>query len=282
VEFVCSEVWGGNRLVEASVNLPGMTGWVYSKPCEGSHRGGDVHYLSTCGAGLMTRVLLADVVGHGEQVSQMSGWVHMLLRKHMSDPSPQRILDALNRQATSAGFKAMTTAALASYYAPSGRLLFGYAGHPPAMIYRAANDTWSKLELDPQRPQSGDRSPGEILFNIPLGVEADAAFDVGDVTLEPGDRLVFFSDGVLETPARADGFFADHGLARVLHEHRQQPASSLGPSLISALHHFASREVLTHDDVTLIVLDVGKRVGGSKMLHLVRNQIRRLFSRRAS
>ena len=110
VEFTCSEVWGGNRSVEARVKLPGLTGWIYSKPCQGP-RGGDVHYLSTCAAGLISRVTLADVVGHGEQVARMSGWIHGLIRKYMNDPSPQRILDALNRTATAAGFEAMTTAA---------------------------------------------------------------------------------------------------------------------------------------------------------------------------
>ena len=127
LELVCSEVWGGNRSVERPVRLPGLSGWIYSQPCEG-HRGGDVHYLSSCAAGLMSRVCLADVVGHGRQVAQMSGWIHRLLKKYMSNPDPQRILSALNRQAVEAGFEALTTAALASYYSPTGLLRFGYAG----------------------------------------------------------------------------------------------------------------------------------------------------------
>ena len=39
-EFVCAEVWGGNRPVNAPIDLPGVRGWVYSHPCEGGRGDG--------------------------------------------------------------------------------------------------------------------------------------------------------------------------------------------------------------------------------------------------
>ncbi len=275
VEFTCSEVWGGNRFVQAPVRLPGMSGWIYSRPCDGA-RGGDVHYLSTCSAGLVTRVVLADVVGHGEEVAQMSEWIHGLVRKFVNDPSPQRILNALNLRASGAGFAALTTAAFISYEAMRGQLLFGYAGHPRAMLYRRGANAWAPLELPGLEDQGGEGNPNEVLANLPLGVQENMAFDVGSVTLEVGDQLVVLSDGVPETPGPDQSLFSDLGVARILDDQRGSRAEDLGASLIDALHEFAQAEALSHDDVTLIVLDIDKRPRGSKILHMIVNQMRRL------
>ena len=275
-ELLCSEVWGGNRFVETEVKLPGMTGWVYSQPC-GGHRGGDVHYLSSCVAGLMTRACLADVVGHGEQVAQMSGWIHRLLHKYMSNPDPELVLEALNRQAADAGFKAMTTAVLISYYAPSGLLRFGYAGHPRALLCRRGSDRWEALASTTDDEDQDDEMPAGRPANMPLGVEVDTAFDLGMATLDLGDRVVVFSDGVLETPQADGSLFSDDRLLVALRRHRRRTASESGRALVEALRQFADSEKLTHDDVTLIILDVGPRPRGPKILHLIRNQARRAF-----
>src|SRR5215510_329913 len=66
--LACMEVWGTNRSVNRTVDLPELTAWVYSKPADGEN-GGDVHYLSVCGQAVLSRVVLADVSGHGAQVS---------------------------------------------------------------------------------------------------------------------------------------------------------------------------------------------------------------------
>ena len=52
LQLVCSEIWGGNRPVSTPVDLPGMRGVLYSEPADG-RKGGDVHYLSVCGSGVL-------------------------------------------------------------------------------------------------------------------------------------------------------------------------------------------------------------------------------------
>src|SRR4051812_16243773 len=54
--FSCLEVWGGNRFVSTSVEVPGMHAWIYSHPVDGpeSIGGGDVHYVSSCAGGALT------------------------------------------------------------------------------------------------------------------------------------------------------------------------------------------------------------------------------------
>jgi len=70
-------VWGGNRRVNHAVELPGLTGWIYSDPVAPAELGGDVHYISVCSNGIISRFALADVSGHGPSSSVMA----QLLRK---------------------------------------------------------------------------------------------------------------------------------------------------------------------------------------------------------
>ena len=62
----CMEIWGGNPAVESAVSTPGLDVWVYSRPHRGGGHGGDVHYVSLCGGGVITRMIVADVSGHGQ------------------------------------------------------------------------------------------------------------------------------------------------------------------------------------------------------------------------
>jgi len=81
--LACMEVWGGNRCVVRTVELPELTAWVYSEPL-GAESGGDVHYLSVCGQALLSRIVLADVGGHGAQVSVSAQLLHALVREHIN------------------------------------------------------------------------------------------------------------------------------------------------------------------------------------------------------
>ena len=63
----CMEVWRGNQPVDNGVVMPGLDAWVYSRPLGDAKAGGDVHYVSSCATGRITRLLVADVSGHGAE-----------------------------------------------------------------------------------------------------------------------------------------------------------------------------------------------------------------------
>ena len=44
--------------------MAGLTAWVYSKPFGDSEGGGDVHYVSSCATGRITRLMLAELDSH--------------------------------------------------------------------------------------------------------------------------------------------------------------------------------------------------------------------------
>ena len=85
---------GGNQAVESAVSTPGLDVWVYSQPHEGAAHGGDVHYVSLCGGGVITRMIVADVSGHGESVAEFSGMLRSLLRRNINRKSQTRLVAA--------------------------------------------------------------------------------------------------------------------------------------------------------------------------------------------
>jgi sigma-B regulation protein RsbU (phosphoserine phosphatase) len=278
VELICSEVWGGNREVDTTLTMPGLVAHVFSHPC-GGPRGGDVHYVTTCSAGLVSRVLLADVVGHGEQVSQVSEWLHGLLRRQMNHYDTRDILTGLNQLLSERGVAAMTTAACLDYHAYSATLTYCYAGHPPTWHYRAREDSWRELELPDGSGRAGPRGPEDPVTNIPLGISPHTQYDHARVRLEAGDRLLLISDGVLEAPDAEHDLYGRERLATLLHASRGPDLHHLARQVVADIRAFARDRRLDHDDVTLILVEAGPRLRAPKLWYMLKHNVQKLVSR---
>ena len=66
------------------MELPGLQGWISSAPLELGFDGGDIHYLSACDYGVLSRVVLADVSGHGRLIAAVAEELLRLVRDHMN------------------------------------------------------------------------------------------------------------------------------------------------------------------------------------------------------
>ena len=92
------EIWGGSAAAAAqSVSSPGLHATVLSRPFEGADEGGDIHYVTVCGGGIITRAILADVAGHGQAVAEVARSLRELLRKNINFASQKRVVHALNQ-----------------------------------------------------------------------------------------------------------------------------------------------------------------------------------------
>lgn len=130
--FACGEVRGGNGIAHSAVGLPGMRGVLYSRPCVGAS-GGDVHYLSVCGSGLMARVCLADVAGHGPTVAATGREIHAHLQRSVDVIDDRKVLGQLNTRLERTGLSTMTTAVLATLL-PSAPPVDRQLCRPPARL----------------------------------------------------------------------------------------------------------------------------------------------------
>src|SRR6202162_6757168 len=83
-QMTCMEVWGGSQLTTRGVEMGGLDAWVYSKPFGDAERGGDVYFASSCATGRITRLLLADVAGHGTSVASTAANLRTLMRRFVN------------------------------------------------------------------------------------------------------------------------------------------------------------------------------------------------------
>ena len=82
----CAQIWGGIENQDQDVCSSTITASVYASACDGG-KGGDVYYFSVCAGDKLTRIAVADVVGHGAAVSNVSAWLYTALEARMNDGS---------------------------------------------------------------------------------------------------------------------------------------------------------------------------------------------------
>ena len=69
----CMEVSGGRLTYQANHEMPGMVMQIYSRRSGHCMQGGgEIHYVSSCASGRITRVMLADICGSEETFKRLS------------------------------------------------------------------------------------------------------------------------------------------------------------------------------------------------------------------
>ena len=137
-KLVCREIWGGNERVDELVEFGRLKGRLLSMPFESSG-GGDIHFLSLCDREMLSKVVVADVAGHGEVVSDIALELRNLLRENLNEVDNSKLLvslnDALKHKLKEGRF---VTMAAATFNGMDGDFIFAYAGHPTVLRYDAA------------------------------------------------------------------------------------------------------------------------------------------------
>jgi hypothetical protein len=117
------EVWGGSQLTARGVELGGLDAWVYSRPYGQALRGGDVYYASSCATGRITRLLLADVAGHGNTVAATAADLRVLMRRFVNYLDQTEFVRLLNRKFAELPRQgAFATAVVATFFSPTRRM----------------------------------------------------------------------------------------------------------------------------------------------------------------
>jgi phosphoserine phosphatase RsbU/P len=249
----CMEVWGGSQLTSNTVELGGLEAWVYSKPYGQAQRGGDVYYASSCATGRISRLLLADVSGHGKTVAAIAADLRTLMRRFVNRLDQKEFVRLLNQQFTALSRNGIfATAVVTTFFSPSRRLSVCNAGHPRPLLYRAADRAWSFLGHE----EAAKTAP---TANIPLGIIDLAHYDQFDVELDPGDCFVSYTDALIESRDADGEMLGEDGLLRIINLMGDVEPQKLIDALLKEI---AERfpENLSADDVTVLVI---KANGGS-------------------
>jgi phosphoserine phosphatase RsbU/P len=240
------EVWGGSQFTERGVEFGGLDAWVYSKPFGEARSGGDVYYASSCATGRITRLLLADVAGHGKSAASAAADLRTLMRRFVNHLDQTEFVGLLNRQfAALSNAGVFATAVVTTFFSPTRRLMVCNAGHPRPLLYRAARRHWEFL---------GDMAFG----NLPLGILEMADYQQFDVELEPGDCLLSYTDALIESFDANGEMLGERGLLRIVRLLGDLEPSELIPTLLREIRERYPQN-LSEDDVTVMVVRANGR-----------------------
>jgi phosphoserine phosphatase RsbU/P len=184
-------------------------------------------------------LLVADVSGHGVPAALVASMVKVAFegqRERAAEPA--EVLAAMNALLCRLLEGPFVTAFYASLSPAEGRLGFAGAGHPPALLWRAGTGQVERL------CENG----------LVMGFDEAAGYEAGEVTVEPGDRLLLFTDGLTEAANARDEMFGLERLERALVEGAALEAEALADRLLGELQRYRGVEGF-EDDLTLLVAD---------------------------
>jgi sigma-B regulation protein RsbU (phosphoserine phosphatase) len=180
---------------------------------------------------------LGDVAGKGTGAALLMTLLRAAVRAHWTDGTPGDVMARINRNLReSVPANRYATLFLGRLEPAAGRLRYVNAGHYPPIFFRTGGGC--------ERLQEG----GTV-----LGVLEDAAFGEGVITLEPGDLVMIFSDGVAEAAGEHGDPFGKWKLPALLAENRQRSVLEIVRAVWAGLEYHVGGGPLA-DDWTFIVL----------------------------
>ena len=183
-------------------------------------------------------ILIGDVSGKGIEAAALAAASRSTIRSFAYEmPCAGDSLAHTNavlytQHATTGDF---VTAFLAILDPTTGDIEYARAGHPPAAI-RRANGSVEFLEL-------GDP---------PIGVFDRQVFESGRSSLGPGDKIVLYTDGVVEARRDSQLFDVD-GVDRALAGHGHKSAPDVADEILRAAQEWARGDL--RDDAAILVIE---------------------------
>ena len=216
-------------LLEELPALPGVSLAARYAPSTADVVGGDWYDLVLLPSGRVS-VVLGDVAGHGLGAAAITAQLRHALRAYLlSSAGPATALQRLNALAAYLLPEELATVVVAELDPATGAVAVANAGHLPVLL------------LGPDGPVLVDEARGPA-----LGMKADAAYGEAHLRLTGDDRLVVFSDGLVEVR----GPDLDERFAQLLRVASDAPRDA--DALLDAL--VAGLAPPDADDVTLLAL----------------------------
>jgi serine phosphatase RsbU (regulator of sigma subunit) len=184
-------------------------------------------------------VAFGDVSGHGLTSGIVMAMAKAALLVQVdTDPSPKRVLDVLNDIVIRTAPRRILMTFFFGVLDPGAQSLrFSSAGHLDPYVYRA-----SKRRLEPLSS-----------WGFPLGVKRREPFREHSVEFDPGDRLVLYSDGLIEAIDDEGEPFGFERFEQTIVANGHLNADEIKKALLGAVRKF-TRNRPPEDDQTLVVV----------------------------
>ncbi len=205
--------------------------------------GGDFYDFLPCQGGRLL-VAVGDVAGKGSAAALLASLGIGILREHaVHQPCPPgpMLADLNGHLLIPGGNGRFITMALAVYDPASAQMELANAGFPPPFLVR--NKEVRLLNVT----------------GLPLGLFSDASYSSMTVQLQPGDIVVFCSDGILDQPNGAqEEFGTERLLAQLSSAYECSRAEEVASKILGSLDLYATGEgpIEFMDDRTIVVLRI--------------------------
>jgi len=189
-------------------------------------------------------ILVADVSGHGTPAAVMMAITHSIAHLYPNDAGrPGEMLEFVNRHLAgryTSGIEAFVTAFYGIYDPSTHQLTFASAGHNPPRLWKCGEQ---------------QALPVEGPAGLPLGIDESIHYRDHTITLHKGDRIVFYTDGIVEATNPAGEQFRTERVDDVLRKSCWLGAAEIRDRLLAHLREF-TEDAAPADDQTIVVASV--------------------------
>ena len=185
-------------------------------------------------------MLIADVSGHNISAALMMANTRSVLRSLMQESIPvneilaranQLLCDDMNQ----AGF--FISVFLIRFDRLNRRVNYANGGHHPVFKYQPKTKDFEKLDAD----------------GLLLGVLPEVRFEEKTLILEPGDSLVMYTDGLIETSNKTGELYGYNNLKKMISKTAQKSPHEIIDEIFTNLESF-SNSASQKDDITLQIM----------------------------
>jgi sigma-B regulation protein RsbU (phosphoserine phosphatase) len=200
------------------------------------HLGGDYYDLARPDAQHLG-FLIADASGHSIAAMMVAIISRIAFNEVASTTvSPGAVLTAMNDRLQNLADDRFVTAFYGVFNRQTGQLTFANAGHPSPLHFIAATGQVKELRA----------------FGFMLGIVPCEQFRERSVQLQGGDRLVFYTDGLIEARNEIGETYGVDRLIACLQRHGRESPDFLCRAILEDQRQFCGRQPL-QDDLTLVV-----------------------------
>ena len=180
-------------------------------------------------------LLIADVSGHGVPAARIASMVKVAATAQRANAAnPSRLLAGMNAVLCGNTQNQFVTAAYVHLDSQAREIRYSAAGHPPMLLLREGKVC-------------------EVLENgLMLAAFDFAAYTTAAQKLQPGDRLLLYTDGIVEAASAGGDFFGQESLSALLRQTSGVAPAAAADRIISAVQQWALSQ---DDDLTVLVCD---------------------------
>ncbi len=206
--------------------------------------GGDYYDFVQMKSGLIGTAI-ADVSGKGLPAAIYMTLTKGALQASAEDqPSPGKVLSKINsivyKSISRGTFISMIYAVIDT---KTRKVRFARAGHNPLALF-SSDSTSAKLF-----------TPNGLALGLDNGEKFDATLEEMEITLKPGDALVFYTDGFTEAMDSQANEFGEQRLVELIESTRQLPVREMLEKIDAGVRKFIG-SAPQHDDMTMVAIKV--------------------------